>query len=91
MIDMNTPQPSAAPEVCVPTAALAIDGVAPAMGDTVEYQARARVTRVEGDKAYLDTTDVNGMPTHRQGEGEEMPGEPDRDEMMRAAMAADAD
>lgn len=89
MIDMNTPQPNAA-EVCVPTAALAIDGVAPAMGDTVEYQARARVTRVEGDKAYLDTTDVNGMPTHRQGADGEEAIPSDRAELMRAAMAADA-
>jgi hypothetical protein len=86
----STTQPSPAAEVCAPADALAVDGVAPAVGDTVEFQARARVTRIEGDKVYLDTTDVNGMPTHRQGEGEEMPDAPDRDEMMRAAMAADA-
>jgi hypothetical protein len=79
-------QPLAAPgqasEICVPTGALAIDGVPPQPGDTVEYQGRGRVTRVEGDKAYLETTDVNGMPTHRQGDD-------GREEMMRAAEAAD--
>jgi hypothetical protein len=86
IIPDNITTPGAAPEICAPVGALAVDGVAPAVGDVVEYQGRARVTRVEGDKAYLDTTDVNGMPTHRQG-GEEAE---ERDEMMRQAEETDA-
>jgi hypothetical protein len=82
----NTTASGAAPEICAPLGAVAVDGVPPAMGDTVEYQGRARVTRVEGDKVYLDTTEVNGMPTHRQGSEETE----ERDEMMRQAEENDA-
>lgn len=75
--------------ICAPTAALEIDGTAPAVGDEVEITAKARVTRIEGGETYLAPIEINGQPVPPKA------GSPagDVDEagaVMRAAMDADA-
>jgi hypothetical protein len=53
-------------EICVPVSALALPGenegsnTAPAVGDTVDISGTAKVTRIEGDKAYLAPDTING-------------------------------
>lgn len=71
-------------EHCVPAAALAVDGTPPAAGDDVEYTVRGKVTRLEGDKAYVQAETVNGEPVPAAAA-------PDADDPMVAAMAADAE
>ena len=72
-----------AQQTCVPLAALAIDGVAPAVGDTAEFTASGTIERIEGEHAYIALQQVNGeTATAPQGE-------PDQDDMMRMAEEAD--
>jgi hypothetical protein len=82
---MITPDQPTAPkgEQCVPLAALAIDGTPPSVGDEVEFTARARIERIEGDEAYIKTTSVNNTPV---ASDDDMAAE----EIMRMAMEADA-
>lgn len=73
-------------EICVPGAALTDagetgEGVAPAVGDSVEFSGRGTVSRVEGDKTWLELSEVNGQPV-----AGDMPGEPDADAAMDAEM-----
>lgn len=53
-------------EQCVPLAALGIPGEGeqmenPEVGDLVDYQVSGKVTRIEGDKAYVMPEAVNGQ------------------------------
>lgn len=86
---MITPEQPAAQSgaLCVPTAALEIDGTAPAVGDEVEMTVKARVARAEGEHTYLDPIEINGQPAPAPGA---KPGEPDADDVMRLAEKADA-
>jgi hypothetical protein len=53
-------------EVCVPASALSVPGegegemTAPEVGDEVSFESGGKVTRIEGDKAYVQVTKANG-------------------------------
>lgn len=53
-------------EICVPVSALALPGekegqnTAPAVGDVVDITGTAKVSRIEGDKAYITPDNING-------------------------------
>jgi hypothetical protein len=84
MADMN--------EQCVPTAALEVDGTAPAEGDEVEFSVKGKVTRAEGGNTYVNVTAINGQDVSKdepeaQGNDEEGGDE----DMMNAAKKADGD
>ena len=55
-------------ELCVKAGSLAMDaedggpGATPAVGDSVEFTATGKVSRVEGDNAYVSVESVNGEP-----------------------------
>ncbi len=49
-------------EHCVPLAALAVDGTAPAAGDAVEYTVRGQLARSAGDHAYITPESINDEP-----------------------------
>jgi hypothetical protein len=77
---------------CIPAEAVAIDGVTPEVGDTVNYQAEGRVERVEGGKLYVRATTANGKPILEDEAGEEMGEMEETDEGMRKqAKALDAE
>lgn len=71
-------------ETCVPVKSLSVDGTAPAAGDETEVTAQVRVTRIEGDKAYIELASVNGEPVTDMDEGDSTD-----DDMMAAAKKAD--
>ena len=74
---------------CLAVSALAVDGTTPEVGDSVEYTVKGRVSRIEGAEAYVMPETVNGEPAAlpaEAGADEDMP-----DEMMAAAMKADAE
>ena len=54
-------------EICVPSKSLAMPGdddklVNPEPGDTVQFNVQGRVSRIEGDQAYVAIDTVNGDP-----------------------------
>jgi len=54
-------------EDCVPVSALASPGedeqmTTPEVGDIVQYQKEGKITRIEGDNAYVTVQSVNGKP-----------------------------
>lgn len=49
-------------ELCIPVAAVALDGVAPAVGDPVNFPVDATVVRTAGDKLYVRVTAAAGQP-----------------------------
>lgn len=80
-------------EFCVPVTALALPGEAegqstpPTVGDSVDITGTAKVTRIEGDKAYLAPETINGAAVEMMGEQAE---DLDADEkMMRDDAAKD--
>lgn len=72
-------------EQCVAVSALEMDGTAPAAGDEIEFTGKGRVSRVEGDKVYFETTEVNGEPVTTGAAAES-----DTDDVMKVAEEADA-
>ena len=63
------PKPGAMPssEVCVPLSALASPGEddqlqTPAVGDLAQFQSEGKISRIEGDNAYVTVESVNGKP-----------------------------
>lgn len=80
-----TPSPSS-PELPVPLDLLAIDGVAPAVGDETEIKVGVRIARVEGSIAFVQPTSIEGTPIPDQIAAEVEP----TDEGL-AEMAAKAD
>lgn len=97
---LNAPSPDAAAgekntavnsrgDHCVPLPALTIDGTPPTVGDEVEYTAKGKVARVEGDKAYVTTTEVNGEPFTAPTEKKDPTEEEEDAEMLRLASEAD--
>ena len=72
----GTSSPASANEQCVPLMALAMpeegDQMAsPEVGDVVTYTVEGKVTRIEGDMAYVEPETVNGKPVEKR----ESPGE----------------
>jgi len=54
-------------EVCVPVSSLASPGeddmlMNPEIGDLVQFQSEGKVTRIEGDNAYVKVESINGKP-----------------------------
>lgn len=76
-----------ASEQCVPMAALAIDGAAPAQGDAVQYTVKGKLSRIEGDKAYVTPDTINDQPAA----GAKTPETMSDDDMMDEARRADAE
>lgn len=79
-------------EVCVPLSALAAEGaddsqtVSPAVGEPVEFTAAGKVSRVDGENAYVTLESVNGAPLAAKS----MPkAGPDENDMRAMAAAAD--
>lgn len=72
-------------EQCVPLASLAADGTPPAEGDEVTYTVKGKITRVDGDNAYVTATTINDQPVP-----EDEPKTSPEDDMMSKAMEADA-
>lgn len=77
-------------EVCVPVAALALpseqegQNTAPSPGDTVDISGTGKVTRVEGDKAYVALETVNGQPVETDAAAPKSLDD-EEDELRRAA------
>jgi hypothetical protein len=88
---INAPAPAAAgkskSETCVPLKALSVDGTPPAEGDEVEFTTKGKVTRVDGEHAYVEAAEVNGEPFSAPSEPTP---EEDDEETMRIARDADA-
>lgn len=86
-MEEGSAMPAEGGEQCVPLTALAVDGTNPAEGDEAEVKARVKITRVEGDKAYIQLAEVNGEAVSNNaapaGEGDE--------DMMAIAEKADAE
>jgi hypothetical protein len=74
-------------ELYVAQDAIAVDGVAPEVGEEIELTAKFKVVRNEEGKVCLAPTSVNGSPVIDEEAG---PGEPDSDDDMMA-MAKKAD
>ena len=85
----TAPESSATFEHCVPTAALAIDGTQPEVGDPVDYAVTGRVTRIEGAHAYVTPELINDQPAQAEAEAE--PDDMDSDDMLAMAAKADAE
>ena len=59
-------------EVCVPVSSLSSPGeddqmTSPAEGDMVQFQTEGKISRVEGENAYVTVTSVNGKPISDEG------------------------
>lgn len=72
-------------ELCVSKASLAPDGPAPEVGDPVSLEVAGTVSRVEGDRYYINADTANGEPIPAA----EMEKEPGDDDLR--SMAEDAD
>lgn len=46
----------------------------PEVGDPVSYQVEGKVTRVEGDMAYVQADSINGKPVDKSGADAAAPG-----------------
>jgi hypothetical protein len=89
---MDTTQPDSgeeqgdnSQELCAPLDSLSVNGTPPAVGDTVEVKVGGKVSRIDGDNAYVTPDTVNGepiQPTDNQPS--------DRDQMMELSQQADA-
>ena len=92
MTSPDKPAPGAesmpANEQCVPLAALASDGAAPAEGDAVQYTVKGKLARIEGDKGYVIPETINDQPA---GAGPKTPEDMSDDDMMAEAKRADAE
>jgi hypothetical protein len=69
------PQAHAMPssEVCVPLSALASPGEddqlqTPAVGDRAQFQSEGKISRIEGDNAFVTVESVNGKPVTKEDE-----------------------
>lgn len=83
-------------EICVPVSALSLPGEAegqtttPGMGDTVDITGTAKVTRIEGDKAYLTPDTINGAAVE-SGKAKDEPEDLDAEEKSMRAEAGQAE
>lgn len=69
-------------EVEVPLESLVIDGHPPQEGDTVDFAIEARVSRIDGDSAYVVPEKVNGQDVEQEANesGEDEDNEPTFDQ-----------
>jgi ribosomal protein L12E/L44/L45/RPP1/RPP2 len=80
----------------IPADAVMIDGVAPEVGDTVNFQVEARVTGVDGKMIGIEPMSANGKPLTAapaaQPAADDMMATEDQDEeeLRRQAEARDA-
>jgi hypothetical protein len=80
---------SGASKVYIPLASVSTeDGVAPEIGDEVEFSVKGSVESLEGDVACVIPSEINGQPAPDAMAEEEMP-EADHDELMRMAEKED--
>jgi hypothetical protein len=70
----------------VPLAALEIEGTAPAVGDEVSYTVAGKISRIEGEHAYVTAETINDQPATKPGK---TGGEMSDDDMMAMARKAD--
>ncbi len=58
--------PAGMNEICIPSTSLEVgddaDKAAPEVGDSVDFAASGKVTRVEGGKTYMELATINGEP-----------------------------
>jgi len=77
-------------DISIPTAALAIDGVTPEVGDEVEVTVRGRVSEAAGGNTFITPTEANGVPFPVAPTGlEELPPDLSEEELREAAKAYD--
>lgn len=84
MITPNTASAPASHETAVPLSALAIAGINPDAGDTVQFNAEGTVTRIDGDRAIVRLEKVNEQMLT---EAADIPDE--AEQMRKLAQAAD--
>jgi hypothetical protein len=82
-------------EQCVPLAALAMPGEdeqmnTPSQGDMVEYRVEGKLTRIEGDNAYVMPDTINGKPAKPE-EGTPKPDDEDQEFAQLKDMAQKQD
>ena len=76
-------------EVSVPLEALASPGeddklVNPEIGDLVQFQTEGKVTRIEGDNAFVGVESVNGKPVSQKAAiTKDTPGDAQNDEFAQ--------
>lgn len=73
--------------LCASLESVAVQGVAPEVGDSIKASVEGTVDSIEGDRAYFTVSKVNGQDVPASEESE-----PQNDEagMLRKAEAADA-
>jgi len=77
-------------DISIPTAALAIDGVTPEVGDEVEVTLRGVVSEAAGTNTFITPAEANGIPFPAAPTGpEDMPPELSEEELRQAAEAYD--
>jgi hypothetical protein len=82
-------------EICVPLKALSLPGeqggdVTPAVGDEVDITGTAKVTRIDGDNAYLSPSTINGEAVSPSMAKKEPTLDEEESEMREDAGKADA-
>ena len=91
--------PAAKPmaEDCVPVEALAMPDEGdqmqpPAVGDMVNYQVTGKISRIEGNQAYVTRKTVNGQEIHAEPDADDAggPSDGDADNMDKLTQDAQA-
>jgi len=80
-------------EVCVPVKALAMPGedeklINPEVGDPVEFHVGGKVSRIEGENAYVSLQTVNGDPVTTEAAKTSDTPEPDEFAQLKAESAS---
>ncbi len=83
-------------EMCVPLAALAMPGDdqtmnKPAEGDPVEFRVEGKVTRIDGDNAYVMPDSINGQPAKAEDPDKPKPDDADQEFAQLKDMASQQD
>lgn len=92
-IPPQTALPAAPTEDCVSLSALAMPDESeqmetPKIGDRVAYQVEGKITRIEGDMAYVAKESVNGQPVEPDADDTGGPSDGDADNLDK--LTADA-
>jgi hypothetical protein len=77
-------------EVAASLSSLEVHGAQPEVGDEVEIHVKGKVSRIEGDVAYISPTEVNGEPAPELPTGEDDDEGDERDQLMKKAEQSDA-
>jgi hypothetical protein len=73
-------------ELCIAKDAIASDSPAPEQGDQVSFTVEGTVSRIEGDKIYVEAATANGVPMPAAAEE---PAEMDDDDLRGMAEKSD--